>query len=121
MLYSTGGLAFGRVHSSTQIGFDNTAFGAPPGATSGSLSEFRFGWTAGGGLEWMLSGNWTAKLEYLYYDLGSASYATGGYAVDLGPTNFSGFGVASLATSTTTRFNGSIARVGLNYKFAGGR
>jgi len=40
----------------------------------------------------MLSSNWTAKLEYLYYDLGSANYATGGYAVDLSPTSFAGWG-----------------------------
>ena len=120
LLYATGGLAYGGVRSSTQINFTNTGFGAPGGATSGSCSDVRFGWTAGGGFEWMFSPNWTAKLEYLYYDLGSATYSTGGYSVDLSPTNFPGFGVVSLATSTTTRFNGNIARVGLNYKFGGG-
>jgi outer membrane immunogenic protein len=119
LLYATGGLAYGGVRSSTQISFDNNG-GAAPGSTSGSFSDTRFGWTAGGGFEWMFSPNWTAKLEYLYYDLGSVSYATGGYAVDLTPTNFSGFGIASLATSTTPHFNGNIARVGLNYKFGGG-
>jgi outer membrane immunogenic protein len=120
LIYSTGGLAYGGVRSSTQIAFNNTGFGAPPGASSGSFSDTRFGWTAGGGFEWMFSPNWTAKLEYLYYDLGSASYATGGYAVDVGPTNFPGFGIESIATRTTTRFEGSIVRVGLNYKFGGG-
>jgi len=120
LLYATGGLAYGGVRSSTQINFNNTDPVAIPGSTSGSFSDTRFGWTAGGGLEWMLSSNWTAKLEYLYYDLGSANYATGGYAVDLSPTSFAGLGIASVATSTTTRFNGNIARVGLNYKFGGG-
>ena len=115
MLYSTGGLAYGGVRSSTQIAFDNTG-GAIPGATSGSLSSTRFGWTAGGGGEWMFSPKWTAKLEYLYYDLGSVTYATGGYAVDVGPTGFPGFGVETIATRTTTRLNGNIVRVGLNYK-----
>ena len=28
------------------------------------------GWTAGGGLEFIIAGNWTAKAEYLYVDLG---------------------------------------------------
>ena len=69
----------------------------------------------------MFAPNWTAKLEYLYYDLGSVSYATGGYAVDVGPTGFPGFGTESLATRTTTRFEGNIARVGLNYTFGGGQ
>lgn len=119
LLYSTGGLAYGGVRSSTQIDFANDG-NAAPGLTSGSFSGTRFGWTAGGGFEWMFSPNWTAKLEYLYYDLGSVSYATGGYAVDVGPTSFPGFGTESIATRTSTRFEGNIARVGLNYKFGGG-
>ena len=89
LLYSTGGLAYGGVRSSTQIAFNNTG-GATPGATSGSFSDTRFGWAAGGGGELKLSPNWTAKLEYLYYDLGLATYATGGYAVDVAPTGFPG-------------------------------
>ncbi len=119
LLYSTGGLAYGGINSNTQIAFNNTG-GAVPGGTSGAFSGVRVGWTAGGGLEWMFSPKWTAKLEYLYYDLGAASYATGGYAADVGPTGFPGFGIASVATRTTTRFEGSIARVGLNYQFGGG-
>jgi outer membrane immunogenic protein len=119
LVYSTGGLAYGGVSSSTAINFNNTGF-AVPGSTAGSFSGTRFGWTVGGGGEWKFSPNWSAKLEYLYYDLGSATYSTGGYSVDLGPTSFTGVGIASLATSTTTRFNGNIARVGLNYKFGGG-
>lgn len=119
LFYVTGGLAYGGVRSSTQINFNNTDVVAIPGSTSGSLSETRFGWTAGGGVEWMFSSNWSAKLEYLYYDLGPAKYATGGYAVDLTPTGFAGFGIVSVATSTTPRFNGNIARVGVNYKFGG--
>ena len=118
MLYSTGGLAYGGVRSSIQTAFNNTG-GAVPGATSGSLSSTRFGWTAGGGGEWMLSPKWTAKLEYLYYDLGSVSYATGGYAVDVGPTGFPGGGIETIATRTTTRLNGNIVRVGLNYMIGG--
>jgi outer membrane immunogenic protein len=70
------------------------------------------GWTAGGGLEWMFAPNWTTKLEYLYYDLGSASYTTGAYD--------SVFGAVTVATRTSTRFEGNIVRVGLNYKFGTG-
>ena len=119
LLYSTSGLAYGEVSSSTQINFNNTG-GAVPGSSSGSFSGTRFGWTTGGGAEWMFSPNWTAKLEYLYYDLGSAEYATGGYSVNVTPTSFSDFGTKSVGTSTTTHFNGNIVRVGVNYKFGGG-
>src|SRR5262249_50501059 len=72
--YLTGSLAYAHVSSSAAIteslGFLDTpaAFG-----TSGSLSGTRFGWTVGGGLEWMFAPHWSAKAEYLYYDLGSAT------------------------------------------------
>jgi outer membrane immunogenic protein len=119
LLYSTGGLAYGGARSSTQLNFNNTDTTGTviPGSTSGSFSDTRFGWTAGGGLEWMFSPNWTAKLEYLYYDLGSVNYATGGYSANLTQSNFEGFGTQSVGTSTTTHFNGNIVRVGVNYKF----
>jgi outer membrane immunogenic protein len=31
------------------------------------------GWTAGGGIEWAFTDNWTAKVEYLYVNLGKAA------------------------------------------------
>src|SRR5262249_28656785 len=31
------------------------------------------GWTAGGGVEWAFADNWTAKVEYLYVNLGNGS------------------------------------------------
>jgi outer membrane immunogenic protein len=34
-------------------------------------SEWRSGWTLGGGLEWAFADNWSAKLEYDYYDFGN--------------------------------------------------
>jgi outer membrane immunogenic protein len=32
------------------------------------------GWTAGGGVEWKLNANWSAKVEYLYLNFGSPSF-----------------------------------------------
>ena len=32
--------------------------------------QTRPGWTAGGGVEWMFFSNWSANVEYAYYDLG---------------------------------------------------
>ena len=75
----------------------------------------------GAGGEWMLSSNWSAKLEYLYYDLGSVTYATGGLASDIGTVLLPGSstGVAAVATSSQVRFKDNIVRVGLNYHFGG--
>jgi outer membrane immunogenic protein len=117
LIYGTGGLAYGGVNSSTGI---NQTFSELGGAligtslASGNLSETRVGWTVGAGGEWMFTGNWSAKLEYLHYDLGSANYGT--------PVNISVpvLGATStLGQSSSTNFRGDIVRVGLNYKFGG--
>jgi outer membrane immunogenic protein len=36
---------------------------------SGSSSDFRLGWTVGAGVEYCFSRHWSAKVEYLYFDL----------------------------------------------------
>ena len=119
LLYATGGLAYGGVKSDTTIAqsVTNTRIPPPSTLTSGSFSGTRVGYVVGGGGEWMLSANWSAKLEYLHYDLGSATYATGGLANDVGPTSLPGIGTAAVATSSKVRFNDNIVRVGVNYHF----
>lgn len=123
LFYGTGGLAYGGVSSSTSMtvaaNFPNgvPVGGVAPGLAAGSFSGTRVGWAAGAGVEWMFVPNWSAKLEYLHYDLGSETYATGGYSVSTGPTSLPGSGLASIATSTTVHFKGDIVRVGVNYKF----
>ena len=57
MPYVTGGLAVGDIRA--------TAPGFPGG------SQTNAGWTVGGGLEYALTNNWTAKAEYLHVDLGN--------------------------------------------------
>ena len=69
LLYFTGGGAFGQVKTSiTEV--DGAAF-----VTTVSESKTKSGWTVGGGIESALTGNWTAKIEYLYVDLGSQTLA----------------------------------------------
>ena len=61
LFYGTGGVAFGDLQ-----------------AASGNLpfsSSTQTGWTAGGGIEFAFTPNLTAKVEYLYVDLGSQSCA----------------------------------------------
>jgi outer membrane immunogenic protein len=123
LLYGTGGLAHGGVHSSTSMSIAaNNLDGTPVDGTSasnaGSFSGSRTGWTAGAGAEWMFLPGWTTKLEYLHYDLGSVTYATGGYSINVAGTSaFPGNGIAAIGTSTTTQFKGDIVRVGVNYMF----
>ncbi|HEY8071824.1 MAG TPA: outer membrane beta-barrel protein [Methylocystis sp.] len=121
LIYGTGGLAYGGVNlNSTFFGTDTLLGGlgaASPAFGGSSHSDTRVGWTAGGGVEWMFAPNWSAKLEYLYFDLGTATtpvsvstqVATGPIA-GLGP-------LLSAAQQVSSRFNGNIVRAGVNYHF----
>jgi len=87
MPYVTGGAAFGDIRAFT------------PGLPQGGADNT--GWTLGGGIEAAIAGNWTAKVEYLYVDLGSFNC---------------GFNCSALATDNVS-FHANILRAGLNYKF----
>src|SRR4029079_7933041 len=60
--YVTAGGAYGNVKATASV---------PILGLSASSSSSQLVWTAGAGLEYAFLGNWTAKLEYLYVDLGS--------------------------------------------------
>ena len=56
--------------------------------------------------------NWSVKVEYLYYDLGTASAANVlSAAVPAGSLLYGSF------YQTSTHFNGHVVRVGVNYHF----
>jgi outer membrane immunogenic protein len=123
LLYGTGGLAYGGVKASTSISQSNNDCVNFPGncvqssaATAGSLSTTRAGWTAGAGLEWMFAQHWSAKAEYLYYDLGSVTFNNGSLAYTNGSFTPAG-GPVVISSQSTTKFTGNIARVGVNYHF----
>ncbi len=82
--YLTGGLAVGDIKVN------------PTGFASSSSTEL--GWTIGAGLEAAIAPNWSAKLEYLYVDLGNT-------------------GCAACVAGTNVSFRTSILRGGLNFKF----
>jgi outer membrane immunogenic protein len=106
LLYATGGLAYGRVASSTSITFNTPGIFFP---FAGSASTIGTGWTVGGGGEWAFADHWSAKLEYLYVDLGTMSYLSGN-------GNPTGRATPSFfQTDVTTREH--IVRAGVNYKF----
>ena len=91
--------------------------GNAPYGSFGSYSGTKLGWTVGAGGEWKFAQNWSAKLEYLYYDLGSATYSS--LLAFTAPPGFNPPGYGSVL-SHTTKFNGHIVRAGLNYHFGGG-
>ena len=72
LFYGTGGLAFGELRATT--------FGL-------SESQTNAGWTLGVGAEMGFAPNWSAKIEYLYVDLGNSNFvltgASNGYRFGL--------------------------------------
>lgn len=80
LVYGTGGVAYANFETSD--------------ATLGSSDDWRFGWTAGGGVEYAFSKNVTVKGEYLYTDYGDDT-----------------------ANGTKFDLSNSLVRLGVNYKF----
>ena len=82
LLYGTAGLAFGELS----------------GQTFGLVSEnhTNLGWTAGVGAEAALYGRWSAKVEYLFVDLASSTFAI---------------------TGASNGLSANIFRAGVNYHF----
>jgi outer membrane immunogenic protein len=89
LFYGTAGGAFGEIQQ-TGVGLTTSNFN-------------RFGWTAGAGLEGALTDNLTARVEYLYVDLGSGSCTV----------------VCFPGASTNVSFKTSLIRAGLDFKFNG--
>jgi outer membrane immunogenic protein len=132
LLFGTGGFAYGRVAGSanyllTAPGLGFNFSGGPIGgfgfncagiqaATcfAGSSSEIRTGWTAGGGVEWLLDQHWSAKIEYQFVDLGTETVRVTALSI----AGLGGLGVttpASFNAAFHDRFN--VVRLGLNYRF----
>ena len=87
MPFVTGGAAFGDIRAST------------PGFAG--ANQTNAGWTVGAGLEFAIAGNWTAKAEYLYVDLGKFNC---------------GISCGALVTDNVS-FTTNIVRAGVNYRF----
>jgi len=70
LFYGTGGLAIIHVKGCT------IEFFPGPCEAGDTFSGNRTGWTAGGGIDYAVTQNWTARIEYLYADYGSHDYPT---------------------------------------------
>ena len=123
LVYGTGGLAVGQIKSSFTLA-PGASGGLPaaPGTFSyqctlgaacftGSSSQTRVGWTAGGGAELAITSNLTFKGEALYVHLEKPSATVTATAVNAnGP-------VPSSFTGTFGYVYFIVARGGLNYRF----
>jgi outer membrane immunogenic protein len=112
LFYITGGLAYGKTELSTSITQNvNSLNLTGPYTAAGTDSLMRFGGTIGGGLEWLITQNWSVKAEYLYVGLGTSS-------VNFNLINpLNGFNFSSATVVSSTRFSENVARAGLNYHF----
>jgi outer membrane immunogenic protein len=106
LVYFTGGLVYGANSANSTLAQSGGVF---VGTGAGSLSTTRIGGTYGAGLEWMFARNWSAKAEYLFYDLGTTNFTYAARA---------GFPTPVYQTVTNSvHFEGNIARAGINYHF----
>lgn len=87
LIYATGGVAWADMDLSANVG-----------GTRFSGSDTLTGYAIGGGVEWALDNNWTARAEYLYVDLDNARLTDG-------------------LNSATFDNAFHTMRVGINYKF----
>ena len=104
--YFTGGLAYAHANLSTALSTTpRTRCAGQTNCQQGAVDATKIGWTIGGGLEWAFADNLSFKTEYLYYDLGTLSHSM---TDPFFPAIF----------NASADIKGSIARVGLNYKFS---
>ena len=76
LLYGTGGIATARIDASTNntLNVPGACLVIAGGCPLGSVSQTKWGWAAGAGIEYA-TGPWQFRLEYLHYDLGTVNYA----------------------------------------------
>jgi outer membrane immunogenic protein len=97
LVFATAGLAYANLDHT----FKDPGFGF-----SKSDDDTEFGWTAGGGIEFMRDSNWSLRADALYVDLGSENH------------NYSFTGCGGVC-STAIKWDDSfwVTRIGLTYHF----
>jgi outer membrane immunogenic protein len=101
--YVTAGGAAGRIKD------DISFFGLGASPVTQNFADWRGGWTAGTGVETALGGSWTAKVEYLYVDLGTVANTV----PTSDPTNVI---ISTDNITVRSRIVDNVFRVGLNYR-----
>lgn len=110
LVFATGGLAYGQIKTSADVGYSYLPAGGGAGGSGAfawSKDTTHTGWTVGGGAEYKINKNVSFKTEYLYVDLGEQTLVNGSAGV------FGGALVYNLKVHPTD----NIVRAGLNYTF----
>jgi len=112
-----GGLAW--IHDNVDIATNNILAGmfGPPNATS-SASFTQWGWTVGAGVEYALTGNWSARLEYDFLGFGGHDIPTPN-AVPFEMPGLLGIAGSSApdGRSASVSQGVHVAKLGVNYRF----
>jgi outer membrane immunogenic protein len=98
LLYFKGGAAW--AHGSHDLTAFGTGINPPPENT---VSANKWGWTAGAGVEYALTRNWSAKLEYDFMDFGTTRFG-----FDLTP---------NAVVTADIRQRIQVVKLGWNYEF----
>ena len=122
LIYGTGGLAYGGVtaiNSYTWVANTDSATSNAPKSFGATYVGTITGWSAGGGLEWMFTPDWSVKADYLYYDLGSVSFNNNYTSVPwaYAPASVNYSSAVMNASWSTASFNGNVIHAGVNRHF----
>lgn len=98
LIYVTGGFAWAEMKTEAAVNIANINFRS-------DFSDTVSGWTIGGGYEWAFAPNWSARVEYLYYDLDALS----------GTASSPFFIFTTRNTWDNTELH--VVRAGVNYRF----
>lgn len=107
LIYATGGVAvtnFSYTHRFVEGVFGGTS----SGTQQATVSAYKLGAVAGGGLEYSWTNHWSAKVEALFIDFGGVNVG--------GPVLFP-FNVGGSAFNSSANLRVAIARFGINFRF----
>lgn len=96
LFYMKGGGAWADVDANATVNIVGS------GTFTGARSDTRSGWTIGGGAEWGFAPNWSALLEYQFYDFGDRSFTPA---------------LAPAGTNLTVESDIHTVKLGVNYRF----
>jgi len=115
LVYAIGGFAYGDIRNTINFqGSDSVALLGFP--VNRFFDANRYGFDVGGGLEYNFYGNWTARLEYRYYDFGTRGFADAGFGAPI--LAATGFPVSIAIPNHSSQETMQTGRIGLTYKFA---
>ncbi len=109
LFYAKGGAAWMGVN------YTQTVSGGGGNVSSQTITDTRSGYTAGGGIEFGMTENLSARIEYDYLNFGTKNYSFNSLTVV--PV---GGGLAPLALPVAIRSSTSLITAGINYRFTWG-